>query len=98
MHNFLLNDKYSKKIQFILEKYHLKLQCIPAICAEKCSMSFRCETVTYCPVRDTYSVVPLRGGGEGVALPGHFFFIFMQFLGTIGQVIDWRPQELAQSV
>ena len=34
-----------------------------------------------------------RGGAQGRAPPplGQIFFIFMQFLGKIGQIVCWRP-------
>ena len=37
-----------------------------------------------------------RGGAQGRAPPplGQIFFIFMQFLGKIGQIVCWRPPPL----
>ena len=40
-----------------------------------------------------WTVADLRGGA-GDAPPVQNFFIFMQFLGKIGQIIGWRPLPL----
>ena len=34
----------------------------------------------------------VSGGSEGVP-PGQNFFIFVQYLGKIGQIIGWRPPQ-----
>ena len=46
--------------------------------------------------KEIAALADLGGGAQGRAPPplGQIFFIFMQFLGKIGQIVCWRPPPL----